>query len=584
LRAKGSRPKRSRRDGVGAAELREISALHDLAVAREELRTQSGVLLETQRALDRALESYFELFDAAAIPCFTTDLDGVILEINLTGKHLLARAGKDLTGIPLLMLVVPADRRRFLEQLAACRAQPTLRSVIVRLKSPTGVAVPVRMTLRHNRRGFHVVAHDATEDARIERERAVLESERRRIEQREAVMLAASEARDRSLAVLSHELRAPLAPILAAVSALAAQPDLAVEVRPLLEVIRRNVAVEAHLIDDLLDVSRIEQGRLALQLEIVDLHDVILEAASHMNATLVPAREPVELDLHASRNLLSADRTRLRQVLWNLLDNASRATSKTGSISIRTEDDALDHVLIVVRDSGAGIDPARLSDLFTAFSRVTDGEVNPPGPRSGLGLGLAICKGIVEAHGGRISASSAGRGQGASFEIRLRAHARDGSDVRFPEASPPDDAQLPALPARLRILVVDDHADSADSLAFFLRTLKHDVTVAHTMAEALVRGDERHDVLITDVDLSDGTGFELLARLADGRPRAAIALSGFGDRASLLASARAGFQEHLVKPAKMPALLAAISRALRRCANGEGGTPPHGIPEDPPRA
>lgn len=574
MRSKGSRRTKARREARAAA--KDLAAKHALNVAGEELRTQHERLEESQRALEESRARYVELFESAPFLYATTGLDGVIQEINRTGARLLGRNRKLLAGVPFVTLVAKADRRLFLDQISRCRAHLEVDNFDLDLTSTAGAVVPVRVTIHPGESGLLIVAFEEKRRklfnemrAGLEADRERVELERRRLRYREAELTTAGEARDRFLAMLGHELRTPLVPILAAVSGIAAAKETTPDVRALVETIRRNVIAETRLIDELLDASRIDHGLLELRSGAVDLHDLLREAVERLRALPGPARPRLELALEARRRFVWGDAVRLFQVAWNLIDNAVRHTPASGSIAIRTSDAPNSQVELTVRDTGAGIDPALLPSLFTPFAIVARDESSVSRGRSGLGLGLAICKGIVDAHGGRITAASDGLGCGSTFAVRLHSYERRELDRGFEVPASPESASRAATPERLRILLVDDHEDSVNTLAYYLRSLQHEVTIARSVEEALATIDVPHDVLISDVDLPDGTGCELLMRLSARRPRAAIALSGHGGAAAL-ESAQAGFQEHLVKPVEMATLLAAVARALNAGSNGNG--------------
>ena len=405
-----------------------------------------------------------------------------------------------------------------------------------------------------------------TERRRLEQERTRLESERAQVALDSAATKAASEAKDRFLAMLSHELRTPLTPILAAIAGLEPRSDVSAETRALLGLIQRNLRVETRLIDDLLDVTRIVNGKLEVRLETVDLHELVEEAIRTDVGPEEQGRHRIMLSLQAERHHVKADRVRLHQVLWNLLSNARRHTPKGGRISVLTKDGDASHVRLAVQDDGEGIEPEFLPRLFVPFTQgpFAHSALQPPGApggrrRGGLGLGLSICRGVIEAHGGTIDVSSAGFGCGTTFEIRLPVTTAERTIVE-PTAERPEREHDPRK-RPLRILVVEDHEDSATALAMCLRMKGFEVKVAGTVGEALKGGEDSPDLLISDLDLPDGTGHELLVRMRKNHPVAALALSGHASRDDVTKSKDAGFEEHLVKPVDMPTLLRAIARA-----------------------
>ena len=231
-----------------------------------------------------------------------------------------------------------------------------------------------------------------------------------------ARLQAAIRHKDQFMAVLSHELRTPLAPILAAVTLLRRDPRMDDDSRDLVEMIGRNAAIEARLIDDLLDTTRIERGRMNLDRHAVDLGVVIAHAAEVCRPDLEASKVELEVDGGDGPFLVDADPGRLQQVFWNLLRNAIKFSSAGGRVLVRCRCEGDEFVVAEVADSGVGIDAELLPRLFTPFQQ---GDVGQAHRYGGLGLGLAICKAIVELHGGTVAASSGGRGKGAIFTLRL---------------------------------------------------------------------------------------------------------------------------------------------------------------------
>jgi PAS domain S-box-containing protein len=518
----------------------------ELQVYREEVRQQNEELIATQRDLEWSRNRYVELYDSAPIGYVTLDLSGIITEINLTGAQMLGYPVKRLVGRPFLSVVDNADV--FLGHLSRCKKSNGDDVVSeVELRGAEGRALSVEIRSRVVTGDDCLFVRTTLSDL-SERRRA--EEQRRTLELRAQVAQEANEAKDRLLAVLSHELRNPLAAISAGASLLAEIEGLPERVAAAVERIRRNVAAEARLINDLLDASRLRHGKLRMERQAVDLHVVVEDAVAALRA------ERPELQLHvalaAAHPFVQGDAMRLGQVVSNLLRNARDATAQGGSISVATADGPDGLLRLSVADTGCGIEAADLARIFDPFEQSgrADGELG------GLGLGLAICKSLVEAHGGTVHAQSGGRGRGATFEVELPAlvgEARARVAPRAPAARPP------ASPMQ-RILLVDDHQDTAESLAMLLRQRGFEVAVAHSVASALERAAEGFDLLISDLGLPDGNGHELLQRIAARAPLRAIALSGYGGEADIAASRAAGFDAHLVKPVDAVRLLGVIDR------------------------
>lgn len=228
---------------------------------------------------------------------------------------------------------------------------------------------------------------------------------------------AANRAKDRFLAILSHELRTPLTPVIAASQILAESAELPVELMGLIEIIGRNIDLEVRLIDDLLDLTGIETGKLRLRMEVVDAHEMLTNVLQMFQGGVIDKHLRIILDMAAGRPRIKGDPARLQQIFWNLVKNAVKFTPEWGSISISTRNQADGRIVVAVKDSGMGIDPAMLDDIFEPFVQANRSD-NLRG-FSGLGLGLAISKALVEMHGGSISVQSAGHGHGASFMVML---------------------------------------------------------------------------------------------------------------------------------------------------------------------
>ena len=372
----------------------------------------------------------------------------------------------------------------------------------------------------------------------------------------------ASEAKDRFLASLSHELRTPLTPVLAVVSALAEDERVPLDLRRPLDVIRRNVELEARLIDDLLDLTRIVRGKLELHPEVTDARKVVEHTIEICCGGEPDGRLHVVTDLAAEDHRLWADPSRLTQVMWNLLNNAVKFTPPEGTLTVRSRNEG-DRLILQVFDTGIGIDPQVLPHIFDAFEQ---GRARSPRGAGGLGLGLAISKAIVELHGGRLMAESRGRGQGAAFTVSLpaslpRVDPESGEiEVAGKIIAAPEPAAGP-----LRILLVEDNADTAEAMAELLSLLGYRVTKAGTVADALAAVDaERFDLLLSDLGLPDGSGLDLMRELArrngDGLP--GIALSGYGMEEDVRESLEAGFRKHLTKPVTLQQLEAAIREVV----------------------
>jgi HAMP domain-containing protein/signal transduction histidine kinase len=344
-------------------------------------------------------------------------------------------------------------------------------------------------------------------------------------------------AKDQFLAMLSHELRTPLTPVLASALALESEPALPQEVHESLHMIRRNVELEARLIDDLLDLTRIDRGKIQLNFEIVDAHSLLQNALEICQAEIDRKHLTRTLNLGARKVHLRADPARLQQIFWNLINNAVKFTPSDGQISISTSNTSKGELRVEIADTGLGIESEALPKIFDAFEQGGRTQLG------GLGLGLAISKALVEAHKGTITAQSAGRNKGSTFTLVFPTSERAAAQIA-PAVSP----KLPEHQA-MRILLVEDHEDSNRSLTNLLRRRGYHVESALNFQSALDLGaKEEFDVLISDLALPDGSGIDLMQALQSTRPLLGIALTGFGMEDDVRKCRDAGFQHHLVKP------------------------------------
>jgi PAS domain S-box-containing protein len=358
---------------------------------------------------------------------------------------------------------------------------------------------------------------------------------------------AASRAKDDFLAVLSHELRTPLTPVLANSILLERDPSLSREHRQVMSTIRRNVELEARLIDDLLDATRISRNKLSLQQTLIDAHQSLTWVLEMCRAEADGKGLAVAFDLGASTHHVHADPARFQQILWNLLKNAVKFTPAGGRVTVRTENPTAASLRIVVADTGVGIAAGALPHIFGAFEQGGSAVTQRFG---GLGLGLAISQALAQLHDGKLIAESAGEGRGATFTFELPAcgPGAPAGAVEVPAAEP--------MALNFRVLLVEDNVDTREVMEVALRALQCTVTPAGTVAEAIAAAErEAFDLLITDIGLPDGSGLSLmrdLRRRRDGLR--GIVLSGFGREQDLAKSQEFGFDAHLVKPVSIEML------------------------------
>jgi PAS domain S-box-containing protein len=351
--------------------------------------------------------------------------------------------------------------------------------------------------------------------------------------------------KDEFLATLAHELRNPLAPIRNAVSLLQLRSDADEELRQVGSLLDRQVTQLARLVDDLLDVSRITFGKVNLQRAAIDLRDAARDAVAASQPLFSVKSQQVSLALGDEPVWIDGDRVRLAQVLANLLNNAARYTPPKGRIVLRIHASGAE-ACITVEDDGIGIEPADLERVFEPFAQVHKRDAAMPG---GIGIGLALARALIELHGGRIRAESAGRGAGSRFVVSL---------PRIEQAKPAAESARPAggKPAR-RVLVVDDNVDLATSQAAVLQRMGHEVEVAYNGEAALDKAREFHpEVVLLDLGMPGMDGFEVARRLRaehDGGMKI-VAQTGWGQKADRQRTREAGFDEHLAKPVDLAAL------------------------------
>lgn len=367
---------------------------------------------------------------------------------------------------------------------------------------------------------------------------------------------AANVAKDKFLAVLSHELRTPLTPVVMTVEAMVHDPDIPGRLREDLQMVRRNIELEARLIDDLLDLSRVTSGKLRLDIRLAHVHELLRHVLCSCAADISARHLDVRLEPDAANELVAADAARLQQVFWNVLRNAIKYTPDGGSICIRTQNTEDRQFRVDFIDTGMGIAADTMPKIFNAF---VQGDAAVTQRTSGLGLGLAISKAIMEMHGGKIWADSEGSNRGSRFTIQLPlAHSTTDAVAGTPEAARSNGDGA-------KILLVEDHPDTAAVLARLLSTLGYVVKTAHTVGSALqMAAAEKFDLLLSDIGLPDATGYELMQKIREQHGLRGIAISGYGMDSDLDKSRQAGFVDHVVKPVNLPHLQSIIQRVLKK--------------------
>jgi PAS domain S-box-containing protein len=548
------------------SEIEELRA--QLEEAEETLRAirqgEVDALVVTERSTERvytlksADRPYRLMIECMRQGAVTLTGEGMVLYCNASFAEMLGSPLQAIIGSEVQRLVAPSSRDTF---AALLRQEEDGRGEILLLRAE-GDPLPVYVAFSElpleepEEMVLCMVVTDLAEQKRSESlERAWTAAE------------AANLAKDRFLATLSHELRTPLTPVLAVVSSLEGDDRLPTHFRREISMVRRNVELEARLIDDLLDLTRVSSGKIQLDRREVDLHEVIEHAIQTSCAgELATGRRQVEVELAADGHHLWGDSPRLTQVFWNLLNNAVKFTPEGGTITVRTRDESPDQVAVEITDTGMGIEEEVLPRIFNAFEQ---GEPEVTRRYGGLGLGLAISKAIVELHGGSIAVRSDGRDRGTTFSVRLPA-----APLPFESVAAPARQVAQTPPACLRVLLVEDHSDTAAALADLMRLQGHEVRIAGSVAQALsaaaTAGKGGIDLVISDLGLPDGNGQDLMRQLAQQFGLRGIALSGYGMEDDVRRSREAGFERHLTKPVNLEALETAIQQVA--AGNGSAGS------------
>ncbi len=383
-------------------------------------------------------------------------------------------------------------------------------------------------------------------------------TERKRAEENlEAAKVAAeqaNQAKDDFLASLSHELRTPLMPAMIAASYLSENEKLAPELREDVMAILRNVQLEAQLIDDLLDVTRITHGKIEVHHEVVDVHGLLENAHQIVKSDITAKAIDFAVDLQAANHHIWADPVRIQQVFWNLMNNAVKFTPENGRIRVHSYNKG-NQFVFEISDTGIGVEPERQASIFEPFHQ---GERSITRRFGGLGLGLTISRTLLDLHGGTITVESAGQNKGTTFRIFLDL-------LREPVAVQGGGTNGLVTPVRtLRLLLVDDHADTRSVLSRLLVKSGHEVATADSAQKALEILDGRtFDALISDIGLPEMSGYELVRQAKQGQSLKGIALSGLGMDEDLRRSLEAGFDHHLTKPINFQELQSILGKISR---------------------
>jgi PAS domain S-box-containing protein len=494
--------------------------------------------LSSSTVLHDTAEQFHILVDSLEeYAIYLLDPNGNVITWNTGAEKIKGYSGEEIIGKNFASFYTADD-------VAAGKPQRNLREAIrrgvvrdqglrVRKDGSTFEAEVVITALRDHGgeiRGFSKVTRDITDQIRS-----------REFEAEKIAAQKAGKAKDEFLAALSHELRTPLTPALAAATYLQDNADkLPPEFVEDIEIIKRNVQLQARLIDDLLDLTRIDRGKLHLELEDCNAHTIIKNALETAHSAIAAKQLKVASELEAKESHILADCIRLQQVFWNLINNAVKFTPQGGQIAIRTFNDKAGRFHFEITDTGIGIEPQRLASLFQPFEQADSSVTRQFG---GLGLGLAISKRLVDLHHGKIEAESRGRSFGATFKVRLDTMPNGSAAIALNHR-----IGIKTLKP-LRILLVEDHQDTRRTLSRLLTHFGHDVVTAENVEKAIdIMESDKLDAVLCDIGLPDGSGYEVAAQARAKGNIKAIALTGFGTEQDLERSKEAGFDFHLVKP------------------------------------
>ena len=406
-----------------------------------------------------------------------------------------------------------------------------------------------RVTLPDSSHGIVCYFNDITE--RTKSEQILMQAK--------AAAESANRTKDHFLAALSHELRTPLNPALLIASESAGNAELPEGVRQNFETIRKNIELEARLIDDLLDLTRITTGKTTLNREIVNVHDILADALATIQSEYEAKNLSMKLKLEATHSWVDGDVIRLQQVFWNILKNAVKFTPESGTITIETSTGKGGRLVVKISDTGIGMSPEEIARIFTAFAQGDHASAGGSHRYGGLGLGLAISKNLVELHSGKIVAESAGTKQGSTFTIELPAVQRK---KITPKTEREHAAQTFVDGEPISVLLVEDHEITRTVLTQLLTRRNYKVTTADCIARAReLAGKDKFDLLISDIGLSDGNGNDLMKEFQQAYGLKGIALTGYGMEEDITRGKAAGFVAHLIKPVRIKSLENALAAA-----------------------
>ncbi|MGE5171262.1 MAG: ATP-binding protein [Rudaea sp.] len=505
----------------------------------------------------RQAEERFRLFmeNVKEYAIFMLDPSGRVVDWNLGAEHVLGY-GPEILGQPFAIFFPPDDRRDGVAELELKRAAETGQSSDdrwhVRKDGSYFWAFGITTAMRDEQgtlKGYAKVLRDSTERKRFEEQ----------LREKNQALEEADRLKNEFLAILAHELRNPLAPIFNAVAVLRHEQMPTPMAEQCLSIIDRQARSLARLVDDLLDVSRVSTGKIELRKGLVDFNDVVRNAVEACRAALEARQHRLTLSLPPVPLWIDADETRIEQVVINLLNNATKYTQDSGAITLAAIQEG-DRAVLRVYDTGIGIPPDFLPRIFDMF---TQGDRTLSRAEGGLGIGLTLVRKLIEMHGGTVQAASRGIGEGSEFVISLPIQDQRGTamlEKGVSQASMRGEGPL-------RIVVVDDNVDAAESLAMVLSMGGHDVRTARSATEAIeIAAQHRPDVIFLDIGMPGMDGYQLAAELnqtADRENAVLVATTGYGQDEARLRGLQTGIAHYLVKPVDpqtVEDLLASITR------------------------
>lgn len=529
--------------------------------ATELMASVRRLILERRRSqatLRKAYALLHSVTEGITDAVFVKDRRGRYLMINSAGARAVGRSPETMLGKDDREFFAPETAQRIMEEdrqvieSGQARTYEQEATVLGVTRHYLATRVPYRDD-EGRILGVMGISRDVTAQKKSEQE----------LREAKEAAEAANKSKDRFLAILSHELRTPLTPVLATINYMENCPNLPTELRNEVTMIRRNVEMEARLIDDLLDLTRISRGKIELHFEVLDAHASLRRALEICQGDIESKQISISQSLWAEEHHIWADPARIQQVFWNLINNAVKFTPKGGQISLRTWNET--HVNeagktivrwnVEIADTGVGIDQEMLPRIFSAFEQ---GERTVTREFGGLGLGLAISRALVKMHKATITADSDGPGKGSKFTLACKtveAHEAMESPTPLPINKKTEGKQ--------RILLVEDHEDTLRMMQQLLTMFGYRVQTANSVKAACdLSKTATFDLVISDIGLPDGSGLDVMQYFHSQFRIKGIALSGFGMEEDLRRSREAGFARHLTKPVNLQTLQQTIDEVL----------------------